>query len=136
VKEPWWPPGSIIPTRKQVWWLLSNLDTIRAGLWPSEHRETGYAGSKSRHRKHSANYERPIQVSSELLQRIEKCWPDSAWLMLAVAYEDVEQVISNGENQDIRKIKRRINSALSYICGRKRKPYSYKEFKSHRKRRG
>jgi len=134
MKEPWWTPGAIRFSREQVWWLISNLDTIRKGDWPNEHRETGYAGGKNKSHSHSAYYEKSIQISAELLQRIEKSWPDSALLMLSVAYGDIRQVMANGERQDIGRIQRRINSALAYISGRKRKSRSYYDFK--RRKRG
>ena len=148
----WYSPNRISFKREEVLWLLSNLETIRHGSWPNEHRETGYAGGKSKSHSHSAYYEKPIQVASELLQRIEKCWPDSSLLMLQVSYGDIEQVIANGEGQSIDKVQRRINTALNYICGkcpkwmdcsrctqsnckrRGRKPATYQEFKQHKRR--
>jgi len=96
---------------------------IRSGFWPSEHRETGYAGGKGKPQSHSAPYERPVQVAAELDTRIEACGLDG--LMLEFVYsaesEDkqfLEQHIANAMRLDINTIEGRIDTALRYVCGK------------------
>ena len=157
-QDEWWSPGQIVFTRKQVIFLLRNLNDIKLGYWPSEHKNTGYSGGKSKPCSHSAPYERTMQVLAELEQRIEHAGDDGLWLELVYSnhdhYFDMAQHIANAKHLDIKMVERSIESALKYICGKcrkwvncidcieykscqrkKRVGRDYKTFKSHKKRR-
>ena len=159
----WYSQGEIRFKRKQVIWLLRNLHDIRLGYWPSEHKETGYSGGKSKPHSHSAPYEKPVQIAADLIKRIEKTGPDGLCLLLAFSMDNSEQIIANTLKVDLKSAQRRINNALRYITGRcpkwidcpgagecincqgckkidtckklPRKGRDYSSFKSHRKRR-
>ena len=42
----WYSPSSIRYTREEMAFGILHLDMLEKGVWPSEHKDTGYTGSK------------------------------------------------------------------------------------------
>jgi len=135
VVDRWWHPREITFTREQVEWLLEHLELLKEGVWPPDPRGTGYTdaparGSVNRH----APFETPCQIAAEVEARLAKCGLDRYLVEDRYIRKIPEDVLAQRLCMAEREVCRRINSALSYITGRRRKQYSYKEFKGHRRR--
>ena len=130
-------PASIVFSQEQVVWLIKHLAIIRTGCWPSDHKETGYTGSKKRTINHRAYFETPVSIAAELDHRLESVGIDGILLEFAYSSEtddrlQLEQHLATAMRLDLDTIDRRIEQALRYCCGYRRKQRSYKAFRNHK----
>lgn len=120
-EKDWFSPREIRFTRRQVLWLIRNLNTLRDGHWPPE--ASNYIdipiGERSTSKK--APFVTPVEYAAEILTRLEKagidglileaveCWDKSPDSM--AAYFKVEEWV----------IARRKRRALAFVAGWRRK---------------
>lgn len=137
VNNTWFSPAEIRFSQEQVVWLLQNLEILRSGCWPPEYKETGYSGSKTT-QKRRAPFDTPACILSELEKRIERAGIDGILLEFVYSTDSqdrlsLESHIASAMRLELRAIERRVEAALRYVCGEKRKYRSYKEFREHKK---
>lgn len=130
-------PAEVNFSKPQVIWLIKHLSIIRTGSWPSDHKETGYTGSKKRTINHRAYFETPVSVSAELDWRLECCGLDGILLEFIYSSDADDKVwlanhVALAMNDSLESIEKRIGTALRFCCGYKRKNRSYKNFRQHR----
>jgi len=113
-------------TQDQVIWLLGILPLLRNGWWPES---DDCQGSHSRR----AYFETPILLAREIDARLEKTETDGAMAegryTLLKSYES----LAKQYRFQYEEVVWRIEKAIKYISGWKRKRRSYKEWKEHRK---
>jgi hypothetical protein len=131
MKEYWWPPQAISYTKSQIIWIIENIAYIRQGVWPPECRESGYAGKNDSHST-SADFEPIMIVLADIERRLEKCGQDGYFLELVYGAGATYEHISKCINQTPRKVEKRVQTALRYICGKKDKA-NYQNYKNHKK---
>ena len=113
-------PGSIRWTRKQCIFLLQWSSLLKEGKWPSDYKETGYAGSKSRPNNQRAPYETAIQIWAELAVRIGKTGQDGYFLVQVYSSENQlaeMDRIARAFQIDINEVSERLERALKYVTG-------------------
>lgn len=117
----WYEPRQIIFSHEQVLWLLDHIQILRDGKWPprpaSGYVEPNIQKSPSRH----APFETPVQVAAELLARLGKAGQDGAMVKLMYCYGEDDETIARHWHITVDTAKRRINRAINYCCGWRRK---------------
>jgi len=126
VNDLWWAPREIYFTREQVVWLFEHLPSIREGNWPprpTSYTEPNVQKSPSSH----APFETPVQIAAELLVRLENAGQDGAMCKMEYVYGEDEETIARHWHIDTYTVVRRIDRALNYCCGwRRKKKYRQK----------
>lgn len=133
----WYSPAQISFQKSEVIWLIKHLATIRTGSWPSDHKESGYTGSKGKTNKR-APFDTPACVFAELEKRIELAGIDGILLEFYYSQEVEDQLslqdhIAQAMRLDLDTIDRRIEQALRFVSGYHRKSRNYKQFRNHQK---
>lgn len=116
----WFAPKDILFTRDQIIWLFEHLPSIREGNWPpqpSSYTEPKVQKSRSRH----APFETPVAIAAELLIRLENAGQDGVMCKLEFIYGESRGSIARHWHISEYDVGRRINRALNYCCGVKRK---------------
>jgi len=143
--EEFYSPAEINFSRSQIPFLIKHLYLLRIGSWPSDFKQTGYSGGPKRGQKHGSYFESPVSIAAELDFRLERVGVDGILLELICIIEPEDRLsfeshLAQALRTDLESIDRRIKTAMSYISGWKRKSFSYREYKQHRrehrKRRG
>lgn len=139
--EVWFSFGEIKFTTPQILWLIENLETLKEGNWPTEPRETGYVGgSGNANQQYHAEFENPSMMAAEIDVRLDACdqdgYRDGTLTRRVVADRWDIWSLAILMRIDHRQLQNRINRALRYISGRRRRPYTYHDFCHHRRRRG
>lgn len=126
----WFAPKDIVFNLEQVKWLLANLYDLICGTWPPEPKDSGYTDTIQRTRSYKAPFVKACDIAGELEARINKTGRDGHFLR--THYCDCVGVdrIAILSGLGISQVERRINSALWYCVGWRRKRISYKEFKA------
>lgn len=133
--DEWYSPRDIYFSRGQVEWLLPWLPVIREGIWPGNPRGTGYTDGPTgkRNRSLHASFETPAQIAAELESRLARCGLDRYLVEDCYINGIDESELARKLGLDIWEVERRINSVLRYIKGWKRKLYSFRDWKGHRR---
>ncbi len=137
MNENWFSYGEFKFSREQIVWALEHLQMLREGQWPPEHKETGYIGGKDKTINRRATFENPAIIASEIDSRLVCCGLDGLLLELAYASgEDdriqIEQHIAFALGENINEIDRRVNRALKFLTGKRRKRRSYDQWRNHK----
>lgn len=109
-------------------WLIENLEILRRGSWPPG-GDTGNVFRKQRTNR--AYFETPAIICAEIETRLEATGADGIMCKLLYCLDESELVIAKQFNIPADKVWRRINRALAYMSGWKRKG-SYREWISQR----
>ena len=150
--ELFWEPPQIVYNRKQFLWLLPSMPSIREGVWPPDHRYTGYVDAgKTKSHSHRAPFEAAVIVATEVDRRIEACGQDGEMLNAYYCHDLEARRIARLAKMNESKVVRRIKRALRYIASGPvprwldlkkkvegelvvvRPAQTYQEFISHRK---
>ncbi len=129
----WYSYGEIRFTKKQVLWLIPILSSIGIGLWPSQHKETGYAGKSKSSHKHEAYFTKPAEVAAELESRLERCGADGLalefWICMSAGDDPyLKQRIAKYLRCSYSQACERLELALRYCCGKDPKNKTYSRF--------
>ena len=89
IDKEWYSPGDIIFSRDQIIWIISNMDIIESGRWPTDFKVTGYTGSKKGRRFGPAYFEVPCSISAEIKRRLKLTGKDGKILYWQVRAEGV-----------------------------------------------
>lgn len=132
----WFSPSSIRFTWEQVIWLLGFLSMLKRGDYPPEPVESGYfdtpIGKKTV--PHRAHFETPVLIAVEIEERLALTGQDGEMVRAFYCKGLREDEIARLVNCDELDVWRRINRALRYIKGSRRKRRSYQEFCQHKGR--
>lgn len=123
----WFSPRDIVFNREQVLWLFEHLSIIREGGWPprpTSYVEPNVQKSPSRH----APFETPVAIAAELLVRLENAGQDGAMCKMEFVYGEPVESIARHWHISEYIAGRRINRALNYCCGWKRKRIYYQRW--------
>ena len=130
----WYSPAEIIYNRDQWIWIMSYLPDLIKRDWPPDPRGTGYIdapiGTKSR--TIHAPFEMVSMVVSEIEVRLSRLGKDRAVLEERYTNNVYEDDIAYDLKVPVNVIHQRLNSALWYVTG-KRKRMSYSNWKKQRK---
>ncbi len=131
----WYPPNQISFRREQMIFLIHSLPLLQEGHYPRNPIGTGYVDNRLsiRRGRHNAYYESPAALAAEVETRLELCGQDGLMLEAVFCWGKKPEYLMRAFNLDEYKLMRRINSALAYISGWRRKERSYKDFRTHRK---
>lgn len=66
-----WSPKDVDFSRECIEWLLSNYDLLKQGVWPPEHKETGYTGDSSSRLSDRVKFQSPIEMVVEIDMRMK-----------------------------------------------------------------
>lgn len=83
IKE-WYSPSEIYFSREHCIWILQNLDSLSAGIYPPEHKVTGYTGKKKGGFPSQAYFENPCILAAEVKRRLEYTKTDGKLLKAQV----------------------------------------------------
>lgn len=126
----WWAPGEIIFLREQVEWLLQFLSDLEKGNWPSAPNGVLYKDHTNVSRR--GYFEAPIEVYSELMDRLKLCGIDGAVLADYYANKPMSLMCLTYQDKSDGILYRK-SRALRYVIGPRRKQRTYKEFCNHRR---
>ncbi len=134
MKDTWYSYGSIKYSPEQNLFLLENMDWLESGRWPSQHIESGYiGGAKSRAYKTEGYFVKAIVIIAELNVRLAACGEDGDLVVARYTdgYDEID--LSYRYGGDYWEVISRINSALNYCRGVRRKRQSYQQYKRGRR---
>jgi hypothetical protein len=136
VTERWYSAGEINFKTEQIIWILENLAVFRLGIYPRRPDTVDSAGiiwSGRAGTQRGAGFERACDITAEIEVRLKMTGFDGFLLEAVYSWQkdDVELAVVLG--MDFGDLQRRINRALKYVSGYRRKKYSYKEYVGHRK---
>jgi hypothetical protein len=117
--------------------LIKWLPLLETGVWPPEHKESGYLGGSPRFSS-QAKFIKAAEVYAELSWRLTQCKIDGLLLEYAVqvGYEDmiaIEDKLARALETTPRDVHIRIMNCLSYCIGRRRKNVTYSRYCIQRK---
>lgn len=107
----WYAPGQIRYLRDDIIWMIAVVLPLEAGEWPPEPKETGYTGGHKV--SHSAPFENPAVVRSEVKERLKMTKDDGVTLVWEIQKGGIEyyELLCPAAKR-----------ALNYICsGEKRR---------------
>lgn len=114
----WYSPGEIRYTRDEMIFGIIHLGLLKEGIWPPEHKETGYTGSHGS-RGHRAPFENPSGFAGEINARFKTTGEAGEAL--------VDEI--QGGIIDYADLSRPAKRALNYISGWRRRKQTYSQFK-------
>ena len=138
--DAWYSYAGFKFTKDQIKWAIANLDTLRNGVWPSAHKESGYVGeARSKQVSHEGNFVKAAGIYAELSHRIESAGVKGDrihdGLLLEQLYctesDDEIAVIQHlalAHGITIEEVVQRIRNALYFISGVDRKVSKYSGF--------
>ncbi len=129
--EEYYKPSEIRYNAEQIRWLMRNV--LFNETWPSDHKETGYSGSKGKGSGHNAPFTTIREVIGELNARLRLCGKAGLFLeyITLIDYGDTDYLtnrlagyhgITPGEVTFL------YDMALRFCRGRKRKYVSFEYF--------
>jgi hypothetical protein len=105
------------------------LEELRSGHWVSDHKETGYTGTKGRPKSASTYFATSAGIVGELEFRLERAGIDGLMLEVLYGFEFADmRHVANCLNVEERAIQKRAETALAYVSGWHRKKQSYKSY--------
>ena len=99
--------------------LLQNSEFFKSGVFPPSYKVTGYSGKNST-RGHTAPFENPVMLWSELSLRVSHCGKDGYYLEQVYSGEDqLAELdrIARAFQIDINEVSDRVEKALRYCTG-------------------
>ncbi len=84
----WYSPGQIRYLRDDIIWMIAAVLPLEAGEWPPEPKETGYTGGHKV--SHSAPFENPAVVRSEVKERLKMTKDDGVTLVWEIQKGGIE----------------------------------------------
>jgi len=124
----WFNPSDIRFCPYQVRWILDNVESLGMGRWPMEPKISGYIDRPGNRRiKSEAHFVVPVGVLAEVHKRLSFCGQDGALvrcLSQSVDIDVLKDLVHLSDNQ----INNRVNRAIRYASGWRRRRLSYYEF--------
>jgi len=131
--DDWYSYGQFKFNEFQMQWAINNLALLKTGYWvpPPE----GY-GERVNHStlKGEASFVKPEIIAAEVESRLEMTGRDGDLCMLHYHNGMAEYEIARLMNWDVWEVTRRIDRAMRYMSGWKRKKRTYQEFINHPKK--
>ena len=128
IDDTWWELREIRFTRAQIPWLLTYLEILRNGAWPS-----AKIASRSM-QQHSDGYFVPLSLLvAEIETRLELCGSDGGIAELYYTYRKSESDIARIFNCKASEIIPRIENVIRYMAGWRRKRRTYREWLQHKR---
>lgn len=138
-KKDWYSYSGFKFSREQMKWALANIDTLRNGQWPPEHKESGYVGkSHKKQVSHEGNFVKAACIAAEIDLRLTKAGLDGLLLELLYINEPSDEMfviqhIAYALREDTEEVRKRIKNALTYVSGKERHKRSYSQWLRHLK---
>jgi hypothetical protein len=136
VTERWYSAGEINFKTEQIIWILENLAVFRLGIYPRRPDTADsmdVTGGRRSGVRRGAGFERACDINAEIEVRLKMTGFDGFLLEVVYAWQKDEVVLAAVLGMNLRDLQRRINRALKYVSGYRRKKHSYKEYVGHRK---
>jgi hypothetical protein len=114
----WLPPARVRFTMDDIYFILLHLPLLRQGVYPPDPRETGYTTGMGRKKGGSlhAYFEKPAQIAGEIDTRLTRCGLDRYLVEDNICRGIPEEDLARRLDMEVWEIRRRINSAVSYIA--------------------
>lgn len=152
----WFAPHQIRFNMEDILFLLIHLNLLQKGVYPPDHRDTGYTmalGIQKTHSRH-APFETPVQIAGELDQRLARTGLDRYLVEEYFCGNETIESLAWKLNMDESKVQKHIRAAVSYIASgpcprwlncvdcnkyqecwlKKHIGITYQEWKGHRRR--
>jgi len=128
----WFAPREIYFSKPQMLWLIRHLSELKEGSYPKDFSSyIDNTGKRTANRK--AYYETPALFVVEIEERLESAGIDGLILELIEAWGKSTASISAHLRIPEGLVKKKRDTALSYVSGWRRKKRTYREFTSHKK---
>jgi hypothetical protein len=121
---------------QSIIWVLNYSNLIESGKWPQ--RTTGYTNNPDLVQtsiRGGAKFVAPVEVIAEIKARLDLTGQDGKAAYFHHAFgipiEDIAELL----NWDYSMTKRRINRAIAFSCGYKRRRENYRDFTHYRGKR-
>lgn len=131
--DPYFPLAGFRFTFASIKFVLEHWEQIGEGNWPlvvSGYTQAPLTQSSTRA---GAKFVGAAEIWAEISWRLERCGRDGK---LALAYHangvPLEDLVQITGIQDINRIQRRINQAIVYSCGYRRRTESYRDYRRNR----
>ncbi len=134
MKDKWYSYNSFKFTKAQVKWALANIITLRNGIWPPSHKESGYVGEPYKKRvSHEGSFIKAASIAAELDLRIQRAGVDGLILEFLYAFEPEDELfviehIAQCLHLETKEVSQRIRNALYFVSGADRKAGSYSQY--------
>lgn len=69
--EEWYSPSEINYSREHCIFIILNLEDMKIGRWPPEHKVTGYAGKTKGGINKRASFDNPCVIAAEIARRLK-----------------------------------------------------------------
>jgi len=123
----WATPKSIVFSFEQMEWLLKNLEELLVGRWPPKPPGVAIAQGPSTHR---AYFEVPCQMAAEVESRIDNAGVDGRLCVNYYTKDDSIKYLAKCFRCSMQDIDERIESAMRYVSGWRRKRIGYQEWRA------
>ncbi len=130
----WYSYASFKFTKAQIKWGEANIVTLRNGVWPPSHKESGYVGEPYKKRvSHEGSFVKAASIAAELDYRIEKCGVDGLMLEFLYAFDSADELfvmehMAQCLNLERKEVTQRIRNALYFVSGVGRKTGIYSQY--------
>ena len=125
--DDWYSYGQFKFTREQIEWGIHNIKLLKTGYWVPPPK--GYADRVGHTAlKNEAYYIKPEIIAAEIEARLEMAGRDGSMCKHYFCDGDDERTLSIDFGCPIWRVKRRIERAMRYMSGKRRKRISYQDW--------
>lgn len=112
--------GQFYWTRDQIEWALKNREFFKDGVWPPEHRESGYVDSiHSRNYPSNAPFVPAMVIWGEIQRRLAKTGLDRILVEHSYCDQETDHEIAKRYNMTEDKVRHLIDASISYVSSGK-----------------
>ena|ERR1035437_9133437 len=120
ISKEYFEMGQIVFCRVQMLFLISFLDVLEDGIWPTEGKETGYTDTNIQRQINSAApFEILREINGEVSVRLKAAGEDGATLC-----HEVQSLHAD----DYSELSRAARNALNFVSGFKRRRQNYRKW--------
>jgi hypothetical protein len=131
-------PSDALKTRAQLLWAIRNLSIISSGAWPEGHKEY-LNGIAKRNPSSEATFVRPATLAAEVNSRLRSCGIWGMAIEYVIANENewkwAEQKVAHYLGESLNDTKNKINLAIRYCTGERKRKTSFKHYCGYNERR-
>ena len=131
--DTWYAPREIYFNQSQMLWLIRNLAILKEGSYPKDFSSYIDASVGNKTRTTKAYFETPALYAAEVEVRLERAGIDGLILEAIEAWGKSESSIAAHLRIPEYLVKKKRDTALSYVSGWRRKRRTYWEHTSHKK---
>jgi len=131
--DTWFAPHEIYFNKRQMLWLIQHLGELKEGSYPKDFSSYIDPSIINKILRTKAYFEIPALFRCEVESRLEMAGLDGLILKCIEAWGESETSIAAHLRIPEELVKKKRDTALSYVSGWRRKRRTYGEFNSHKK---